>query len=46
MIFFVCLAVLFVVILLFIGGIVVYDEIKTFFKKRKKDIISDEIELF
>lgn len=46
MIFFVCMAVLFIAVLLVIGGILLYDEIKTFFNKRKKDVISDEINLF
>ena len=46
MIFFVCMAVLFVLAILTIGGIMLYDEIKTYFNKRKKDIISEEINLF
>ena len=45
-IFFVCMAVLFVLAILTIGGIMLYDEIKTYFNKRKKDIISEEINLF
>lgn len=46
MIFFVCMVVLLVAALLFIGGIMLYDEVKTFFNKRKKDVISEEINLF
>ena len=46
LIYAVSLLVIIVVVALGIGGISLYDEIKTAINKRKKDVISEEINLF